>query len=315
MKNLINLKSTFFEGGFKNWLCLKLNLKKIVTTIFLIKACFVKKVIFFMVNILVIVAVTISLSFASEGETSELVPMFIDFGLKVLNLSILIGIIAFFARKPLKNFLRSRRENIEEGIKKADDSVEAVTKEYKESEERLSIIAEDIKQIKERLTHEGKLEKEKIIKIAYEKAQKIKDQTGKSIKREFEIIHKKLKEETIERTINSAEEVLKSKFKPSDQNRFAEMVASEIKAYEKHLSELTNISKAFIYSATDISETALNIITTSLRKTVGKDIEVEVVKDTSIIGGIITKISSLVFDASIRTQLENMKENLKKEVV
>jgi cell division protein FtsI/penicillin-binding protein 2 len=32
---LINLKSTFFEGGYKNWLCLKLNLKKIVA-IFLI---------------------------------------------------------------------------------------------------------------------------------------------------------------------------------------------------------------------------------------------------------------------------------------
>ncbi len=87
------------------------------------------------------------------------------------------------------------------------------------------------------------------------------------------------------------------------------------KAYETYLSDVTGTKKATIYSATDLSDATLGKITSSLKKVVGKDIEVEFVKDSSIIGGIITKIGSLVFDASVKTQLDNMRENLKKEVV
>jgi len=49
-----------------------------------------------------------------------------------------------------------------------------------------------------------------------------------------------------------------------------------------------------------------------LTKKTGKTVVLDVKKDSSLIGGIITKIGDLVLDGSVKTQLINMKETLKK---
>jgi F-type H+-transporting ATPase subunit delta len=49
-----------------------------------------------------------------------------------------------------------------------------------------------------------------------------------------------------------------------------------------------------------------------LSKRTGKDIVLEVKQDPGLIGGLITQIGDLVLDGSIRTQLLNMRESLKR---
>jgi F-type H+-transporting ATPase subunit delta len=45
---------------------------------------------------------------------------------------------------------------------------------------------------------------------------------------------------------------------------------------------------------------------------VGKSIVLDVQQDPGLIGGVVTKIGDLVLDGSVRTQLINMRETLKK---
>jgi F-type H+-transporting ATPase subunit delta len=45
---------------------------------------------------------------------------------------------------------------------------------------------------------------------------------------------------------------------------------------------------------------------------VGKTIVLNVEQDPSLIGGVVTKIGDLVLDGSVKTQLINMRETLKK---
>lgn len=87
----------------------------------------------------------------------------------------------------------------------------------------------------------------------------------------------------------------------------------EICAFYKNLAdELKGVVHATLVSATQLSEEATEKIRQGLAKRTGKDIILDVEQDPSLIGGIITKIGDLVLDGSVKTQLFNMRESLKR---
>jgi len=87
----------------------------------------------------------------------------------------------------------------------------------------------------------------------------------------------------------------------------------DISSYYKDLAdELKGVVKASVTSATELSSEAVDKIRESLSKKTGKNIILNVEQDPSLIGGVVTKIGDLVLDGSVRTQLINMRETLKK---
>ncbi len=82
--------------------------------------------------------------------------------------------------------------------------------------------------------------------------------------------------------------------------------------YQKLADEFKGIARADMISASALPEDNVEKIRVALSKVTGKDVILEVKQDTALIGGIVTKIGDLVIDGSIRTQLINMRESLKK---
>ena len=82
--------------------------------------------------------------------------------------------------------------------------------------------------------------------------------------------------------------------------------------YQKLADELKGVARASLVSATDLSADTVEKIRVALSKKTAKDIILEVEQDPELIGGIITKIGDLVWDGSIKTQLINMRESLKR---
>jgi len=74
----------------------------------------------------------------------------------------------------------------------------------------------------------------------------------------------------------------------------------------RRLEQSAGKLKAEIISAGSMSETDLNRIKDSLYKATGRNVELTVNVDPSIIGGLITIIGDKVFDNSIKTQLEKI---------
>jgi len=74
----------------------------------------------------------------------------------------------------------------------------------------------------------------------------------------------------------------------------------------RRLEQSAGKLKAEIISAGSLSETDLNRIKDSLFKATGKDVELKVNIDPSIIGGLVTIIGDKVFDNSVKTQLEKI---------
>jgi len=82
--------------------------------------------------------------------------------------------------------------------------------------------------------------------------------------------------------------------------------------YQNLADELKGVARASLVSATELSSETIEKIRSSLSQKTGKDIVLECAQDSSLIGGIVTRIGDLVLDGSIKTQLLNMRESLKR---
>lgn len=74
--------------------------------------------------------------------------------------------------------------------------------------------------------------------------------------------------------------------------------------------EKQNKKKAVVISTEKLPDTSLSKIKSRLSSITKKDIEIEERVDSSIIGGVIIQVGSLVYNGSIKTQLESVKNRL-----
>ena len=91
-----------------------------------------------------------------------------------------------------------------------------------------------------------------------------------------------------------------------------QMVDSISSEFAKLADEMKGIARASLLTATDLSEETVQKIREGLSRKTGKDVLLEVGKDPALIGGVVARIGDLVLDGSIRTQLSNLKETLKR---
>ncbi len=82
--------------------------------------------------------------------------------------------------------------------------------------------------------------------------------------------------------------------------------------YQKLADELKGVARASLVSASDLSSETIDKIRQALAKKTGKEIILTVDQDKALIGGIVTRIGDLVLDGSVKTQLLNMRESLKR---
>jgi F-type H+-transporting ATPase subunit delta len=76
------------------------------------------------------------------------------------------------------------------------------------------------------------------------------------------------------------------------------------------LEERSGVISAAITSARELPEDERSAFRTNLEKLTGKHVEIDYAVDKEIIGGVITRIGSTVYDGSVRTRLENLKEQM-----
>lgn len=82
--------------------------------------------------------------------------------------------------------------------------------------------------------------------------------------------------------------------------------------YQSMADELKGVARANLTSAVKLTDETVGKIRSALSKMINRDVKLEVKQDPSLIGGIVTQIGDLVLDGSIKTQLLNMRESLKR---
>ncbi len=82
--------------------------------------------------------------------------------------------------------------------------------------------------------------------------------------------------------------------------------------YHRLIDEYSNISRAKVKAAFELGAAEIAEIAEALEKKIGKKIVVEFEQDPSLLGGVFAQIGDFVLDGSIKRQLLNFKESLKR---
>jgi len=84
-------------------------------------------------------------------------------------------------------------------------------------------------------------------------------------------------------------------------------------AYRERLLAHQNVVRAEVTSAAPLSPEQTKALGESLSKVTGKKVELSVSVDPELLGGVVAKIGSTVYDGSVRTQLARMRQELVKQ--
>jgi F-type H+-transporting ATPase subunit delta len=81
-------------------------------------------------------------------------------------------------------------------------------------------------------------------------------------------------------------------------------------AFSERLLAHQNIVRAEVTSAAPLSPEKTKALEESLAKVTGKKVELSVAVDPELLGGVVAKIGSTVYDGSVKTQLQRMRQEL-----
>ncbi len=80
--------------------------------------------------------------------------------------------------------------------------------------------------------------------------------------------------------------------------------------YRERLNAHSNVVKGTVTSAAPLAPEKLKALEASLSSATGKKVQLDATVDPALIGGVVAQIGSTVYDGSIRTQLQRMKQQL-----
>ena len=80
--------------------------------------------------------------------------------------------------------------------------------------------------------------------------------------------------------------------------------------YQRRLLDLQNVVRAEVVTAVPLPADRLSSIEQAIAQRTGRRVAMTTRVDASIIGGVVTRIGSVIYDGSVRRQLEKMKETL-----
>ncbi|MBQ8744178.1 MAG: F0F1 ATP synthase subunit delta, partial [Mailhella sp.] len=78
------------------------------------------------------------------------------------------------------------------------------------------------------------------------------------------------------------------------------------------LDDARGLSRGVVTTAVELDEEHQDTIKTKLESQTGRKLELEFVIDPAIIGGLVLRVDDIVYDTSLRTQLDNLRESIKR---
>ncbi len=138
------------------------------------------------------------------------------------NFLIFAWIIKRFALPLVRDFLRSRREEVLSSIQGAAESkrrAEAIVQDYKV---RLTRVDQDVQSIQASLRTEGERQRARLLEEAEGLAIKMKEDAGFLADQEVKIARQKIREEIATQAEARARELIQRNFTPTDQGHLTE---------------------------------------------------------------------------------------------
>jgi F0F1-type ATP synthase membrane subunit b/b' len=165
-----------------------------------------------------------------EYKEKKLPPPFVA---NWINFIILSTLIALGLRKPLKKYLKSKKDLIKKELDKSEAERQEALKRYKEYTNRLQNLEKEITRLKQGLIKNIELERKELLNKAKKRAEEIEKEARLFLQEEARQAREKIKTQAIKETIKEAENILIQRLQ-----KHREL---DLKLGQKYLEELEKI--------------------------------------------------------------------------
>lgn len=170
----------------------------------------------------VIALLTVSCPDALAAETTQNWRSVFDLVMRWLNFAIIALVLIKFGRKPIKDFLENRREEINYQIKKFEQQKEDAEEKVQEATEMLNESFARFELIKQRIIEDGEKKKQQILDDARQESQMLLAATQRKIENQIVEAKNLIRSELIESAIALAEKRLPAEITATDEQKLIE---------------------------------------------------------------------------------------------
>lgn len=164
-----------------------------------------------------------AVAFASSGgEGEEQGGVFWGVFWQVVNFGVLVTLLVFVGRKPIRDFFRNRSETIRKSLDEARQARELAERALAEVDERLKTKDRDIQEIISTAEQSGRKEREAIIKEGERLSQRLIEQARVNIDYELKQAREAIKAEAVELALELAEKKITGRLSEQEQRKLFE---------------------------------------------------------------------------------------------
>ncbi len=161
--------------------------------------------------------------------TSEMVSeKLMEVGIHAFNFALLLGILGYFLKRPLGDFLANRRKAIEGELEESSRIRAEAEARYQEYDRRLKGFDAEVSGLVERVRQECQVEQDQAVKAARKLGEAVLNTTRKALDEEMRRARVELRREAIDLAVKLAESVLAGQVSGEDQKRLAEAYLSQV---------------------------------------------------------------------------------------
>lgn len=172
-------------------------------------------------------ALVLSPGFASAAVATGRSPGY-DLAMKFVNFGILAAILFFALRKPVRQGLADRQEDIKKALEEARKAKEAAEAKYEEYKRKVANLEQEVQQVHADFKAEGERQRDRIVAEAKEAAASIRRQAEAAGANEVKRATDELRAETAKMALQMAEELLAKAYTPEDQKKALQLTIRNV---------------------------------------------------------------------------------------
>ena len=185
-------------------------------------------------QVLAVVAMALPLTVLASGAEHGAAPEHVPFSVwfHTVNLAIMIGILYYFGRTPLRNYLVQRQDTVRSALKRAELARAEAEARAAEYEAKLAELEAQAVQQRARIEAEAREEVARMVEHAHHNAEQMKQQTSRLLDEELRAMREKLRSESIALALDLAREMVTGQITEADHQRLLMNYINDVKSSE-----------------------------------------------------------------------------------
>lgn len=151
---------------------------------------------------------------------------------KIVNFALLIGTVIYFGRKPLADYLVSRRAQVRSDLVAAEAMKTSAAAQIAEMDAKLRALPAELEALKARGQQEIASEQQRIRALAETERVRLLEQASREIEQRTRIARRELVEHAATLAVGVAQAKIQAQITDADQTRLVDRYLAEVKSHE-----------------------------------------------------------------------------------